>query len=49
MGPLSFLVAPIVATMFLTIFNIGYNYLFLVLGILMLLGVYYGLIIKDTK
>ena len=49
MGPLSFLVAPIVATMLLTIFNIGYNYLFLVLGILMLLGVYYGLIIKDTK
>ena len=47
--PLSFLVGPIVATMLLTIFDIGYNYLFLVLGALMLLGVYYGLIIKDTK
>ncbi|MBI5816991.1 MAG: MFS transporter [Candidatus Yonathbacteria bacterium] len=47
--PLSFLIGPIVATMLLTIFNIGYNHLFLVLGILMLLGVYYGLSIKDTR
>ncbi|MDO8572245.1 MAG: MFS transporter [bacterium] len=47
--PLSFLVGPIVATMLLTIFNIEYNHLFLVLGALMFLGVYYGLIIKDTK
>lgn len=47
--PLSFLVGPIVATMLLTIFDIGYNDLFLVLGALMLLGIYYSLIIKDTK
>lgn len=49
LAPLSFLVGPIIATMLLTIFNIGYNDLFLVLGALMLLGIYYGLIIKDTK
>lgn len=47
--PLSFLIGPIVATMLLTIFNIGYNELFLVLGVVMLLGVYYGFMIKDTR
>lgn len=47
--PLSFLVGPILATMFLGVFNIGYNGLFLVLGIFMLGGIYYSFIIQDTK
>jgi MFS family permease len=47
--PLSYLVSSLVATIFLSVFGLGYNYLFLVLGVMMLGGIYYSLTIKDTK
>lgn len=48
-SPLSYIVSPLVATILLSVFGLGYNYLFLVLGIMMIAGVYYGLIIEDTR
>lgn len=47
--PLAYLAGPIIATMFLSITGAGYQYLFLVLGFFMLVGVSYALTIQDTK
>ena len=45
--PLAYLIGPLAATFFLMFFE--YNYLFLALGIIMLLGLKYSLTIEDTK
>jgi len=45
-GPVSYIVGPLVATIILSF--IGIQYLFLVLGIIMLTGLYYSLALKDT-
>lgn len=45
--PLAFVLGPFTASVFLTFFDI--QYLFLALGILMLAGIYYALLIEDTK
>ena len=46
MRPLAFLIAPLLATGFLIFFD--YQYLFLVLGIIVFSGIYFSLTIKDT-
>ncbi len=45
--PLSYILGPLVASIFLTI--VSSQYLFLILGILMLLGLRYTLTLKDTR
>lgn len=45
--PLAFVAGPIVASVFLSFFDI--KYLFLILGLLMLCGIRYALLIEDTK
>jgi len=45
--PLAFIIAPIVATVILRVF--AYQYLFLALGIVMLIGLRYSLTLRDTK
>jgi MFS family permease len=47
MGPLAYIVAPILSTIFLSFFD--YQYIFLALGFAMLFGIRYSLAIKDTK
>lgn len=45
--PLAFIIAPIIATVILRIFP--YQYLFLILGIIMIFGLRYSLTLRDTK
>ncbi len=45
--PLSFIVAPILATVALQF--IPFQYIFIIIGILMVLGTHYALLLKDTK
>jgi MFS family permease len=45
-GPLSYIVGPAIATVFLYFIDI--QYLFLILGIIMLMGLHYSLALKDT-
>lgn len=45
--PLAFVAGPLTASVFLSFFDI--KYLFLALGLLMLLGIRYALLIEDTK
>jgi len=45
--PLAFIVAPLIATIVLRFF--AYQYLFLALGFIMLLGLRYSLTLRDTK
>ncbi|MCR4283910.1 MAG: MFS transporter [Parcubacteria group bacterium] len=45
--PLAFVIAPLIATIILKI--LPYQYLFLVLGIIMLFGLKYSLTLRDTK
>ncbi len=45
--PLAYIVSPLIATVFLTFF--AYKYLFLVLGIIMLSGIYHAITLRDTK
>ncbi len=50
--PLSFILAPIVATVslfFVSQSNLQYSFLFFVLGILMIWGIRYGVTLTDTK
>ncbi len=47
MRPLAFLIAPLFATGFLVFYD--YQYLFLVLGIVVFSGIYFSLTLKDTK
>lgn len=49
LAPLAFIIAPIGATIVLTLSEFDYRPLFIVLGFLMLLGIRYALMIKDTK
>lgn len=49
LAPLSFLVAPVAATIVFLGFGFDYRFLFVILGMLMLLGVRYALMIKDTR
>lgn len=46
-APLAYLVGPLCATLFLQVFP--FHYLFAVLSIIMLLGIYFSYEIKDTK
>jgi MFS family permease len=45
--PIAFVIGPLSAAIFLSFFDI--KYLFLALGVLMLLGIHYALLIEDTK
>jgi len=45
-APVSYIVGPLVATVILSF--IGIQYLFLVLGVIMLIGLHYSLALKDT-
>jgi MFS family permease len=45
--PLAYIIAPLVATAFLQIF--AYQYLFVLLGVIMLFGLRYSLTLRDTK
>ena len=45
--PLSFLVGPVIAT--ITLQFIPFQYVFIVIGICMILGVYYSLSLKDIR
>jgi len=47
--PIAYLVAPILATILLSVIGIEYKYLFLVLGLVMFLGIRYSLILTDTR
>ena len=49
LAPLSFLVAPVAATIVFLGFGFDYRFLFVILGMLMLLGIRYALMIKDTR
>ena len=45
-NPIAYMIAPISASTIL--YFVGFNYLFLILGIIMLSGIYFSLSIKDT-
>ncbi len=45
--PLAYIISPLIATAFLSFFD--YKYLFLVLGIIMLSGIYHAATLRDTK
>lgn len=45
--PLAYIISPLIATLFLGFFD--YKYLFLVLGIIMLSGLYHAITLRDTK
>ena len=46
-SPLAYIIAPLIATIFLTFF--AYQYLFLALALIMLFGLRYSLTLHDTK
>ena len=45
--PLAYVIAPVIASVFLSIFD--YRYIFVALGAIMILGAMYGLKLKDTR
>lgn len=47
--PFAYIMGPILATLILSVTGFGIKNLFLILGFLMLFGLYYALAIKDTK
>jgi len=45
--PLAYVIAPVIASVFLSVFD--YRYIFVALGAIMLIGAKYGLALKDTR
>jgi len=48
-GPLAYVLGPLVAMALIVIFKIDLSYLFLILGLIMLIGLVFSLRLKDTK
>ena len=48
-NPLAYITAPLVATLILVNFKVPLQYLFIILGIIVLCGVRYALTLRDTK
>jgi MFS family permease len=48
-GPLAYILGPLLATVMFSFFNFEIQYLFLVLGLIMIFGLGFSLALKDTK
>jgi MFS family permease len=48
-GPIAYIFGPLLATILFTFFDFKIQYLFLILGLIMLFGLKFSLSIKDTK
>ncbi len=48
-SPLAYIFAPLLAVIMLSLFSFDIKYLFLILGLIMILGLKFSLALRDTK